>query len=272
MTQDFIQNHTQQGFQVESLTSAMLKNREPRLQKVPEVVAYAEQEGAINSSETIETLLQDAIVKGVIYHPHSEVSALLQNNTQEVIGVSTKQETFYSDKVILTAGINTTELLKPLHIKLPLLPSPAILIHFKYCDNKPISFAQHIISTPEMEVRVLNETTLIAAEDYIDEAPKHNPIIIAQNALTTIKAHFTSTESLEIEKVAVGVRPMQADEMPIIGQVNQDPNLYIISMHAAVTLAPLISRLALQEIILDQVSPELEPYRLSRFHKTSEHH
>lgn len=266
-TQKFINVHCEQGFQVETLTPETVKNRDPLLLNTPDIIAYALQEGAINPRKVLDKLLQDAISKGLFYYPQTEVESIKQDDHQNIIGVITQKKALYGDKIVLTAGIHNHDLLKLLDIHLPLTASPSILIHLKNSNHLP--FAKHIISTPDMEIRALNQDQLVAAEDYIDEQPENAPSVIAKNALLAIQKQFLASESLEIEKVSVGLRPMPADEMPIIGQVNDDPNLYIISMHAAVTLAPLISRLAMNEILSEQDMPELAPYRLSRFQEAS---
>ncbi|EMM9641109.1 FAD-binding oxidoreductase [Providencia rettgeri] len=61
------------------------------------------------------------------------------------------------------------------------------------------------------------------------------------------------------------MRPMPKDQMPIVGNVADFEGLYIISMHAAITLAPLICQLAQSEILHGVKHAALGPYRLTRF-------
>lgn len=88
---------------------------------------------------------------------------------------------------------------------------------------------------------------------------------IAQNALSVIQNSFIGTNRLRLENAFIGMRPMPQDEMPIIGKVADFSGLYIISMHAAITFAPLICHLAQDEIIHGIEQTALSPYRLTRF-------
>jgi len=267
-TLQFIQSHSEQSFNVESLTKENLAKKEPLLDKAPNVVAFAGEEGAIDPIWVIQTLLQDAIKKGVTYCPETEVSKILQNESGQTIGVRSQDKDYVADKVVLTAGVVNKDLLQTINIELPLASLPAIIIRFKH--EKSDQFAQHIISTPEMEIRSIDSEHFLAAEDYIDDTAANTPELIALNALKTIQAHFNTiapalASSITVDHVAVGMRPIPFDDMPIVGTMNDDSGLYLISMHAAVTLAPLISRLAMQEILYEQESPELFSYRITRF-------
>ncbi|MEF3310400.1 hypothetical protein PV433_16055 [Paenibacillus sp. GYB004] len=70
---------------------------------------------------------------------------------------------------------------------------------------------------------------------------------------------------MELESIKVGMRPMPEDGYPIIGCHDQIEGLYLAVMHSAITLAPVVSRLAANEIIDNVLADELESCRLSRF-------
>ncbi|KPV57609.1 hypothetical protein QJ48_21215 [Paenibacillus sp. A3] len=61
------------------------------------------------------------------------------------------------------------------------------------------------------------------------------------------------------------MRPMPEDGYPIVGFHDRIKGLYLAVMHSAITLAPVISRLAANEIIDNAQMKELESCRLSRF-------
>lgn len=58
---------------------------------------------------------------------------------------------------------------------------------------------------------------------------------------------------------------MPEDGYPIVGFHDQIKGLYLTVMHSAITLAPIISRLAANEIINNVQMKELESCRLIRF-------
>ena len=261
-TQNFIQDHQETGFNIRALTKNELKQMEPNLQTLPSVAAFSIDEGSVDPVHVTETLLAGAIAQGVTYLPEHEVFNI-QLKDNKIIGVTTNQGSLFAEKVIVTAGVGSIDLVESLSISLPLSASPSIIAHFNHPDAQP--FIKHIISTPEMELRPVSAGKILCAEDYIDDAPEHSAIHIAQNALSTIKNSFIGTETLNLEKAFIGMRPMPKDEMPIVGTVADFEGLYIICMHAAITLAPLMCQLAKEEIIHGTEQAALRPYRLTRF-------
>ena len=72
-------------------------------------------------------------------------------------------------------------------------------------------------------------------------------------------------DDLCLEHFTLGVRPIPADGLPIIGPVSDLPGLYLAVMHSGITLAPLVGRLSAEEIVGGHALDVLEPYRLDRF-------
>jgi glycine/D-amino acid oxidase-like deaminating enzyme len=86
-----------------------------------------------------------------------------------------------------------------------------------------------------------------------------------ERTLAAIRSTFHGAEDVELLSARVGQRPMPADGEPIIGPVPEVPGLYLAVMHAAVTLAPAVGRLAARELLDDTVEPALAGCRLDRF-------
>ncbi|MGJ3352471.1 NAD(P)/FAD-dependent oxidoreductase [Providencia sp. Je.9.19] len=261
-THEFIHSHQKTGFNIKALTKNELQLIEPQLLSLPEVAAFSADEGFVDPVHATQTLLTEAIARGVNYLPEYEVLALEHHN-HKIHGVITNKGTFSADQIIITAGVGSIELAQSLRVSLPITASPSIIVHY----NNPTeqSFINHIISTPEMELRPVSSSKILCAEDFISDRLEDSEVAIAQNALTTIKKSFIGTDALNLEKAYIGMRPMPKDEMPIVGNVDDFEGLYIISMHAAITLAPLICKLAKEEIIDGIKQAALSPYRLTRF-------
>lgn len=261
-THQFIESHHKTGFNIKALTQAQLQVLEPNLRVLPKLAAFAPDEAYVDPVYTTKTLLELAISQGVNYLPHTHVQQLLKDNNK-IVGVTTSLGDLYADQIIVTAGLGAIELFKSLQIRLPIAPSPSIIAHFH--DSTATPAMKHIISTPEMEVRPTLDGNTLCAEDYIDEQPEHSAMNIARNALSVIQNSFIATSTLSLENAFIGMRPMPQDEMPVVGKVADFSGLYIISMHAAITLAPLICHLAQEEIIHGTEQAALRPYRLTRF-------
>ena len=261
-THEFINSHQKTGFNINVLTKNELKLMEPNLLSLPSVAAFSADEGYVDPIHVTQALLTQAIAQGVTYLPEHEVLSIEHKN-QKIHGVTTNKGKFNADQVIITAGVGAIKLAQSLLISLPITASPSIIVHINNVTEQP--FINRIISTPEMELRPVSSSKILCAEDFISDKPKDSAVAIAQNALTTIKKSFIGTQALNLEKAYIGMRPMPKDEMPIVGNVDDFEGLYIISMHAAITLAPLICKLAKEEIIDGIKQAALSPYRLTRF-------
>nr|WP_314267610.1 FAD-binding oxidoreductase [uncultured Moellerella sp.] len=261
-TAQFIETHHQAGFNIKALTAQQLSARVPALVNPPEIAAFAEDEGAVDPQHVIKILLSQAQKIGVEYHSDTQVIRLL-NQENKIAGVETSKGDFYGDIVVLTAGTGSLSLLAERHIALPLYPSPSIFLQLSH--QAPSEFLPCIISTPEMELRPFGKNTLIAAEDYIDDSAEQHPERIGESAKAIFCERFRGTETLKLEQVRVGQRPMPNDEMPIVDKISPYQGLYIVTMHAAVTLSPLVCQLAAEEILQQTEMALLAPYRLARF-------
>lgn len=248
------------GYPVHLLTAAQVRALEPHLQAVPAHALFAPKEGALDARRASEVLLQAAQEAGATVQLDNEVRSLLTSDSR-VEGVVTATGPLRADLVVLAAGATSAELARPLGLTLPLAKSPAILLQF----HTPQRFVQRVVSTPEWEIRAASPTQLIAAADYVAESGANSPSAIAQRTLRSLQAQWHGTEHLRLEQVAVGQRPMPLDGLPIVGHVAGVDGLYLASMHAGVTLAALVGRLAATEIVRQQEQALLASYRLTRF-------
>jgi glycine/D-amino acid oxidase-like deaminating enzyme len=70
---------------------------------------------------------------------------------------------------------------------------------------------------------------------------------------------------IEIERTTIATRPIPADGLPVVGRPNGKEGLYVAVMHSGVTLAPIIGRMAAEEILDGVTFEALAPYRPGRF-------
>jgi len=245
---------------VQTLNKQQLQALEPNLKEYPDEAVFASKEGAIDPIEVTELLLRKAQEYGAKVHFGTSVTRLQQEESR-LVGVHTSNGFVKSDVVILASGADIPELCNPLGCHVPVMPSPSILIRMKTA-NKLI---HTLISNAQFEARQLTDHTLLAAEDYIDESEENGPEAVGKRAYDTLRRSLRDGSQLELESIKVGMRPMPEDGYPIVGFHDDIKGLYLTVMHSAITLAPLISRLAASEIIDLESRSELAPCRLSRF-------
>lgn len=244
----------------QKLDRTQLMDLEPNLQEYPDEAFFAIEEGAVDPIEITQLLLSKAQEYGAKVLFNTRVTQLEQDASR-LIGVHTSNGFVESDVVVLAAGTSIVELCSPLEVHVPVTSSPSILIHMKTAHK----YIHTLISNTQFEARQLTDHILLAAEDYIDDSLENGPDAVGKRAFDTLRCGFKDGDRIELESIKVGMRPMPEDGYPIVGFDNYIDGLYLASMHAAITLAPLIARLAANEIINQQAESELAPCRLSRF-------
>ena len=201
--------------------------------------------------------------------------------------------TINADVVVLAAGTGIVPLARALGVHLPIDASPAIFIRYRTAPH----LVSTIISNADMEVRQASDGSLLAAEDYVDDAAANQPMQIARRTADTIRQSLRGVTTIEPVHACVGLRPMPADGIPIVGYLSpalptgvqtevpsalaadsrtdvqtglQTPSggangVYVCAMHPGVTLAAVVGRLAAEEIVDGTFAPALAPCRPDRF-------
>jgi len=244
------------------LNREQLEALEPNLKQYPDEAMFASEEGAVDPIEVTELLLSKAREYGAKIQFDTNVTKLQQEDSR-LVGVHTSMGFLEADVVVLAAGTGVPELGDPLGcpVPVPVTPSPSILIRMKTANR----LIRTLISNGQFEARQLTDYTLLAAEDYIDESEENGPEAVGKRAFETLRRSLKGGEQLELESIKVGMRPMPEDGYPIVGFHDHIEGLYLVVMHSAITLAPLIARLAASEITDREARSELTPCRLSRF-------
>ena len=247
-------------------TSANLVSRsqildlEPNLKHPPQQAVYAAEEGALDAVQATHALIAGAQAHGAQVLTQMSVLGFTTQGAR-VTGVETARGRIEADVVVLAAGTGIKQLTELLNLPLPIAASPAILIRYA---SQP-ELVRTLISSPEMEVRQGPDGTLLAAEDYLDDALENQPAAIALRTAQAIRNELHGVASIELESACVGLRPMPVDGTPIVGYLPDIGGVYVCSMHPGVTLAAIVGRLASEEIIHGQDAPALAPCRPKRF-------
>lgn len=235
---------------------------EPNLKHPPEDAVYEAEQGALDAVAATHALIAGARDKGAKIFTRVPVLGFVTQGTA-VIGVETATGVIDADVVVLAAGTGITKLTDRLEVALPIEASPAIFIRYTSQHN----LVRTLISNAEMEVRQSAQGTLLAAEDFLDDALENQPEAIALRTAVAIQNELHGVVSIEPELACVGIRPIPADGIPIIGYLPKVSGVYVCAMHPGVTLAAIVGRLASEEIIDGKASSALDPCRPDRFNR-----
>lgn len=242
------------------ITRQRIQALEPRLRNPPEQAQFKAEEGALDAVHTTHALMEGAQAHGTTLLTHTQVLGFRMHGSQ-VTGVETSLGVIDTDVVVLAAGTGIPALTKLLGMPLPIEASPAIFIRY----NAPPGIVRTLVSNPAMEVREGAEGIWLAAEDYLGDAPENQAVAIARRTAQAIAGELEGVTFIEPQLACVGLRPIPADGIPIIGQLPGISGVYVCAMHPGVTLAAIVGRLASEEIMEDRVCPALAPCRPERF-------
>lgn len=242
------------------LDRAQILRLEPQLQQAPQQAVYEPEHGALDAVAATHALLAAAASHGATVRPHTPVLGFAIKDGR-VTGVDTGTGIIDADVVVLAAGTGTAGLAEKLGVNLPIHASPAIFMRY----TAPPGLVRSIISSHAMEVRQGADGSLLAAEDYLDDTPENQPAAMAQRTASAIRHELAGADAVETELACIGLRPMPADGIPIIGYLPQVDGVYVCAMHPGVALAAIVGQLASEEIVDGQPAAALSACRPARF-------
>jgi glycine/D-amino acid oxidase-like deaminating enzyme len=259
-TEGMVRDHAAWGYDIRIVGRDEIAALEPNLIEAPAIAAFAPGEGALDPVEATDALIRAAREAGAVIDLTTPVTALAAGDARAT-GVATGNGTIAADRVVLAAGLGTPALCTPLGIAPAIDTSPALLIRFR--TSQPL--LRRIVCNSAFESRQASATTILAAEDYIDESTANGPAAIAGRTLAALRRDIRGGAGVVLEDVTAGLRPMPADGLPIVGPVASVPGLYLAVMHAGITLAPTIGRIAATELLEGSIDAALATCRPERF-------
>lgn len=236
LTRAFVSEHQAAGHRMELLTAHEALNREPNLRDVPDVVAYAPDDVGVDPVAFTCALLQSAQAHGAEVRTGTTVLRLLHDDGR-VRGVATDRGVIEAKSVVLAAGTASAGLAASVGVDIDIVGSPCCLLRF----STPRPLVRGILSTPELEVRQLDDATLLAAED-VPVGFSGDPSELAVATLAAIRNSFVDADDVRLEHAVIADRPIPANGQPLVGPVPAMPGLHLAIAHPGVILSAEIGR------------------------------
>ncbi|MDF1791026.1 MAG: FAD-binding oxidoreductase [Thalassobaculaceae bacterium] len=256
-----VAHHAAAGCDVRLLTRSQIADLEPGLVDPPRVAAHAPGEGAVDPVAATRAFCAAARAAGADLRFGAQVSGLIDARGT-VAGLTVDGEELAADIVIAAAGMGSVDLVRGVGVDLPVHASPSVLIRMRV--EHPL--VRGIVAGPDFEVRQGGDTLLLSAASYIDDTPENGPDSVGRRVLNAVRAGLRGGESATLIDTEVGWRPMPDDDGPIIGFTSDIGGLYLAAMHGGIILAPVIGRLAADEILGGHAVDALQLCRPDRFH------
>jgi glycine/D-amino acid oxidase-like deaminating enzyme len=233
---------------------------EPHLLDPPAVATHRPEDAATDPVAATDLLAAAARDRGARLLTGTPATAL-DHRAGTVTGVRTTAGTVPAATVVLAAGTGTVALCAGIGVTLPVEPSPAVLVRLRAAPG----LVRTIVATPSLEVRQLDDGTVLAPTAYNGETDQAALLTTARRVRDRFAASFAGAGDTEVISAEIGWRPMPTDGEPVIGPPAGTQGLYVAVMHSAITLAAAVGRLAASEILTARPAPELAGCRPARF-------
>ncbi len=222
----------------------MIAEWEPHLRQVPECAVFSCNDLALDPARPAGTYVGAALAAGAMARFNEKVGAI-QTTNGRVTGIRLAGGTLKADVVVMAAGSAIKTLAGEMGIDIGVETSPAILL--RYACSRPV--VSRILRGPRLEVRQARDDTLFVAKSYVDDQVESGPQAICQRTLAVMKDELDLPDDVRLTSAAVGNRPVFADGLPRLGLLPTVEGLYVAVGHPGVILAPLVGRLAAEEIV-----------------------
>lgn len=229
------------GYPATPITRAEIARIEPHLTNPAAQALHLSDEGSVDPVAVTRALLAASgakVLSGIA------AKSLIESNGQ-ILGVRSPIGPFKADHTVIAAGIASPALLATIGLDLPMLTRPGIMVY-----TKPVAWrTHHILVTPDQEIRQDASGAILAPGIVNHQADASesiaNPAAMAEATLHRLRARFNAPD-LELDRFALGFRPVPADGLPLIGAVQ--PGLSLAVMHSGVTLSALAGEFLSDEI------------------------
>lgn len=242
-TAQFAEIHRNAGENVELVKGSVLAEWEPRLRNVPDHAVFSPDDIALSPAQLAATFVAKAAAAGASVRFETRITGIETANGR-VRAVRTGGDLLDADIVVMAAGAGVPGLTRALGIETGLATSPALLL--RYACSRPL--ISRILRGPRLEIRQADDNTLFVAKSWIEDGTENGPRMIGERTLAVMKDELDLPDDVTLAGADVGNRPVFADGLPRFGFLDRLEGLYIAAGHPGVILAPLLGRLAAEEI------------------------
>ncbi|MEZ5930905.1 MAG: FAD-dependent oxidoreductase [Alphaproteobacteria bacterium] len=251
------------GYPVEVISHNRFRKLEPHYGRPPGRALYLALEAAVDPAHACSALIDAARARGARTLFGSDVVAVKRGQGR-VAGIETSNGVIEAERVVIAAGIGAEAILDKIGIALPMQNRFGVML-----KSRPVEpMLSHIIWGDRLHMKQQADGRIVIGEIFSEgwADSDRDPSAIADEMLADARRQLPEVD-LAIDETTVGLRPIPQDGMPVVGPVDGLDGLYVAVMHSGVTLAPIVGRMAAEEMLDDIRFETLEPYRLSRFGK-----
>ncbi len=237
--------HTAWGYPLEWRNKDAIQQLEPNLANPPEIGLFAPSEGQLHV---------DGAAKYFAAR-FKELGGEIRQAGVETLDLNA------ADMTVLAAGTASSTLAQSVDVHLPMTAPKGLLIYSKPLQSRALF---HTLLTDGLHIQQRPDLRLVAGADFGGGAINDDPDIGGKELFARMTRAFPTLD-LSYDGHTLGLRPTPQDGLPVIGRPASTDKLYITTMHSGATLAPIVAKLASQEILTGARDPLLAPFSPDRF-------
>ncbi|SRR6266516_3286941 len=247
------------GYAVELLSPhQVVRDLEPDLliERTVEAVAFYPDEGHVYPGLLLTYLLRAARSFGVELCSDAKVSDFQTRGNQVSGIVLASGSRIDADVIVCCCGHWTGAVLRYVGVDLPLVSplaqdSPAVgllVLSSGICVD-----IRRVVHAPGVNIRPDGSSRLLLHSDELDRrvtllTQLSPPPQAAEALLGRASKVVRNMERAHVESATLGIRPIPADGLPVVGWTPGVEGLYVIVTHSGVTLGPALAEMATREI------------------------
>lgn len=260
------------------IDAAQAREIEPYLEvDDPWLLAHSTNDGAVDARATTQALFDRAISLGALPIMPAEVVGLRERRNEVL--VTTDVNRFEVDLVVVAAGVGTARLARMVDesVDSASRSTPGIIVTTDPVEMMigSVLYPPHVHIHQQLDGRVvIGEKAGTPDTDVHRDLQAERPNEFPESSLATRHAlrllrmareYVPELSAVRGAAVGIGWRPMPTDGLPLVGHGSAAPNVYFATMHSGVTLAPIVGRLAAEEILDGVRLDALSDFRPQRF-------
>jgi glycine/D-amino acid oxidase-like deaminating enzyme len=241
--------------------------------------ALSGNDGATDPVAATHALLNAAGKMGArVAFPCELIDARMRHS--KLIEVTTSTGTLRADRLVLATGAAAEITHTVAQLEIPQRSRPGVIV-----ITEPLpELLQHIIVAPGIHMHQRTDGRIVIGEQAgapqneahalrLADRPNDFPSEAlgrehAERILAAARPFLPELSHARIAQTYIGWRPLPIDGHPVVGASTARPDVYLAIMHSGVTLAPLIGKLAAQEIVQGMPAASLDAFRPDRNFET----
>lgn len=271
------------GLEIESLTTKEAREKQPELGEHLLGSTWCEDDAKVNSMKVCYEMANASERLGAKILYGSKVTQLLTEG-ERIVGVKVNGENVYADTVILTTGIWTAELVKPLGMEIPIIPRRGQIL---VTEKLPPVLHSNILSGAYIAAKskgneldpnnpagvglVIGQTVsgnilIGGSREFVGFNTETTQSVISAIGAAAVRA-FPRLDKVRIIRAFAGLRPFTSDGLPIIGSVSHLPGLFICAGHEGdgIALAPVSGKIMADIVGGNKPFMDISPFSPDRF-------